>query len=73
MPVTVKKCPDGVVPGAGDLHRWSSRRLAGWSSGVGDRSSSCRVCGGTGKVEVRKVGSRRMRCQSCGRTWRATR
>jgi hypothetical protein len=34
----VTKCRPGVVPGAGDLHTWASRRLAG-RSGVGDKKA----------------------------------
>jgi hypothetical protein len=29
MTVRITKCPPGVALGAGDLHRWASRRLGG--------------------------------------------
>jgi hypothetical protein len=67
----ITKLPPGVAPGAGDLHRWASRRLAGWS-GTPERSSRCRSCGGQGRIEQRKHGGRRMWCSTCRRTWKAT-
>ena len=65
--VKITKCPPGVARGAGDLHRWASRRRGG-SSGV--PSVIGKLCSTCGRELLRPTVKRRRlgtKCAACGK------